>query len=261
VQLLSAEAIVLDVFDLHDRDRIVTFLTREQGKKKGVAQGARTKHSRFGGQLQLLARAQITWMEKEGRELVRLSSVEMVRPAGKLMEDLDGILVASYLADHLIEFAQENEPGELYFRLLDSTTEALLAGVDRDLAARYFEAWVLRLSGIFPSPGACPLCGTVFPAGGAVLPSGSDALLCFECAGGEGRRGPAGGLVIAAQTVEFLQRIGRENLRSLGESPPRPAALRQAEELSARVRRHFLQRELRSYDVMHEVMQKPRSGS
>ena len=40
---------------LHDRDRIVTFLTREYGKKRGVARGARVKHSRFGGQLQPLA--------------------------------------------------------------------------------------------------------------------------------------------------------------------------------------------------------------
>jgi DNA repair protein RecO (recombination protein O) len=251
VRLLSGEAIVLDVFDLHDRDRIVTFLSREQGKKKGVAQGARTKHSRFGGQLQLLARAQVTWFEKEGRDLARISAVEMVRPAGKLLEDLDGILTASYLADHLLEFVQEDEPGELWFRLLDSTTEALLAGVDRDLAARYFEAWVLRLSGIFPPPNDCPLCGSSFPGGKAVLPSGSDALVCFDCAGGV-----AGGrLVVGPETVDFLRRLGRESLRTLVERPPRPAALRQAEELAARVRRHFLQRELRSYDVMRDVMQ------
>src|SRR5690349_21390716 len=110
--LTSAEAILLDVLDLHDKDRIVTFLTRERGKKKGVAQGARAKHSRFGGQLQPLAKVQITWFEKEGRELGRLSSVELVRPAQKLLEDLDGILLGSYLADHLLEFAQEDEDSD-----------------------------------------------------------------------------------------------------------------------------------------------------
>src|SRR4051794_30218333 len=156
--------------DLHDRDRIVTFLTREFGKKRGVARGARTKHSRFGGQLQLLAKVQVTWFEKEGQDLARLSAVELVRPAGPLLADLDGILTGSYLADHMLEFAQENEASAHLYRLLDSTVEALLAEVDRDLAARYFEAWVLRLSGIFPTPNACPLCGNPFPAAGAVLP-------------------------------------------------------------------------------------------
>src|SRR5689334_4598298 len=138
MHLFTAEALILDVFDLHDRDRIVTFLTREHGKKKGVAQGARTKHSRFQGQLQPLAKVVVTWFEKEGKELGRLSSVELVRPAHKLQEDLDGILTGSYLVDHALEFAQEGETSDLLYRLLDSTVEALVAGVDRDLGARYF---------------------------------------------------------------------------------------------------------------------------
>jgi DNA repair protein RecO (recombination protein O) len=142
--VMSAEALILDVTDLHDRDRVVTFLTREHGKRKGVAKGARVKHSRFGGQLQPLAKAQVAWFEKEGRELVRLSSVELLRTAHPLQTDLEGILLGSYLADHLLEFAQEGEASDHLYRLLDATIEALLRGVDRDLAARYFEAWVLR---------------------------------------------------------------------------------------------------------------------
>src|SRR5918999_1343209 len=157
--LTTAEALILDVTDLHDRDRIVTFLTREHGKKRGVAKGARVKHSRFGGQLQPLAKAQVTWFEKEGRDLARISSVELVRTAHSLQTDLEGILLGSYLADHLLEFAQEGESSDYLYRLLDATLEALLAGVDRDLAARYFEAWVLRLAGIFPAPDVCPSCG------------------------------------------------------------------------------------------------------
>ena len=157
--LQTAEALILDVRDLHDRDRIVTFLTREFGKKSGVAKGARTKHSRFGGQLQPLAKVQMTWFEMEGRDLGRISSVELVRPAHRLQEDLEGILLGSYLADHMLEFAQENEASDHLYRLLDSTLEALLAGVDRDLATRYFECWALRLAGVFPSPRVCPACG------------------------------------------------------------------------------------------------------
>src|SRR6266496_1260972 len=94
--LQTTEALILDVRDLHDRDRIVTFLTREFGKKKGVAKGARLKHSRFGGQLQPLAKVQVTWFEKEGSELGRISSVDLVRPAHRLQSDLEGILLGSY---------------------------------------------------------------------------------------------------------------------------------------------------------------------
>lgn len=245
MRLFTAEALLLDVFDLHDRDRIVTFLTREQGKKRGVARGARTRHSRFAGQLQPLARAQVTWFEKEGRELARISAVDLLRPAHRLQADLEGILLGSYLADHVLEFAQENEGSDHLFRLLDSTLEGLLEGVDRDLAARYFEAWVLRLAGIFPAPHACPECGEPL-AGGALLPGRGETLLCRDCGG-------HGGLPVGAEALDFLCRIGRLSLPQAARSAPSVPALRQVEDVCARVRRHFLQRELRSYDVIQRT--------
>jgi DNA repair protein RecO (recombination protein O) len=243
--LHSAEVLLLDVMDLHDRDRIVTFLTKEHGKRKGVAQGARAKHSRFGGQLQPLAKAQVTWFEKESRELVRISSVELIRTAHPLQTDLEGILLGSYLADHILEFAQEGEPSEHLYRLLDSTLEALLAGVDRDVAARYFETWVLRLSGLFPAPKSCPSCGTSLGEGTAILPRSGETILCFACGGRDG-------LEVQPETMELLRRFGREGLSQIQAAPP--AALRQVEAVCAHVRRHFLQRELRSYDVIQQTL-------
>jgi hypothetical protein len=54
--------------------------------------------------------------------------------------------------------------------------------------------------------------------------------------------------------VAFLRRIGREPLAAMGEGGTAdPAVLRQVEALCARVRRQFLQRELRSYDVIQRT--------
>jgi DNA repair protein RecO (recombination protein O) len=243
--LHSAEVLLLDVMDLHDRDRIVTFLTKENGKKKGVAQGARTKHSRFGGQLQPLAKAQVTWFEKEGRELGRISSVELIRTAHPLQTDLEGILLGSYLADHVLEFAQDGEPSEHLYRLLDSTLEALLAGADRDLAARYFETWVLRLSGLFPAPRSCPSCGASLEEDAAILPRHGETIVCLACGG-------RNGLEVRPETLALLRRFGREGLAQIRAVPP--PVLRQVEAVCAHVRRHFLQRELRSYEVIQQTL-------
>ncbi|HEX2253011.1 MAG TPA: DNA repair protein RecO [Thermoanaerobaculia bacterium] len=263
-----AEALILQVFDLQERDRIVTFLTRERGKVRGVARGARRKYSRFAGQLQPLAKVRVTWFEKEGRDLVRISGVDPLRLSVRLHADLEGILLGSYLAEHLLEFAQENEPGELWFRLLDSTLEALAAGADRDLATRWFEAWVLRLGGIFPAPRECPACGRPFGPEGAVLTAADDGLVCFDCAaaaaGGPGEGGatvlgPSGAARSGAErygadVVEALLRFGREGLAELAAAPPPPATLRRVEALTARVRRGFLQRELKSHAVMQRTL-------
>ncbi|HEX2163660.1 MAG TPA: DNA repair protein RecO [Thermoanaerobaculia bacterium] len=253
MSLSSAEALVLAVVDLHDRDKIVTFLTRERGKLRGVARGARRKYSRFAGQLQPLAKLAITWYEKEGRELVRISGAEVVALPTRLQGDLEGILVGSYLAEHLIELVQENEPAELYFRLLDATLGALAAGVDRDLVTRWFEVWALQLAGVFPVPEECPRCGRPYAAaGGAVLPASGESLVCRDCAGGAAEIG--GAQAVPPEVLGLVARFARERPAELAAQPPRTADLRRIEELTGRVRRAFLERELRSYVVMQRTL-------
>lgn len=246
---LAAPAILLDVVDLAERDRIVTFLTAEHGKRRGVARGARAKYSRFAGQLQPLAKVDVGWFEKEGRDLVRISEVALLRAAAPLQRDLEGILLGAYLAEHMTVFAQENEDSHRLFRLLDATLEALLAGVDRDLAARYYEVWVLRLSGIFPVPRGCPLCGR--PLGDrAVLLASEAAVACPDCA----RAAAGGGIEIGAAELDVLRRTGSEPVERLAERPPPRAALRRVEALAARVRREFLGHELKSHGVMQRTL-------
>ncbi len=247
MRLLSADALLLDVFNLQERDRIVTFLSAEHGQKRGVARGSRTKYSRFAGQLQPLAKVAVRWFEKEGRDLVRISDVELVRPAAAMQEELEGILLGAYLAEHMKEFSQEDDPSEKLFRLLDSTIEALIAGVDRALAARYYEVWMLRLSGIFPSPRECPLCGEPITRAAALLEVDA-ALVCRRCADGHQHRG------VGAAELDFLRRCGRENLPRMAERPPSAAVLKRIETLCGIVRRGFLQSELKSYRVMQRTL-------
>jgi DNA repair protein RecO (recombination protein O) len=254
MSLTSAEALLLDVVDLHDRDRIVTFLTRERGKVRGVARGARRKYSRFAGQLQPLAKLQITWFEKEGRELVRISGAEVVALPTRLQGDLEGILLGSYLAEHLLEMVQENEPAELYYRLLDATLAALAAGVDRDLVTRWFEVWALHLAGVFPVPESCPQCGRPLGTEGAVLPPSGEALVCRGCAGGARGEGASAGTAVEPRVVALLVRFARQRPAELAAAPPPAADLRRIEEVATRVRRAFLERELKSYVVMQRTL-------
>jgi DNA repair protein RecO (recombination protein O) len=246
MRLLADEALLLEVADLQEGDRVVSFLTRRHGRKRGAARGARRRYSRFAGQLQPLAKVHVTWLERDDRELVRVRGVEMMRPPQRLQDDLEGILLGCYLAEQANTFAPENDADEVLFRLLDGTVEGLLAGLDRGVAARYFEWWVLRLAGLFPTPRRCPLCGGELAAG-AVLPRGGEGLLCRACADGSG-------LALAPEVVAFLLRVAREPLATVAASPPPTAVLARVEEVCGEVRRAFLQAELRSYQVMRRTL-------
>lgn len=249
MKLKQSEAILLSVTDLLEADRIVEFLTREDGKRRGVAQGAKRRFSRFAGELQPLAKARIGWVEKEGRDLVRIRSVELLRAAKSLSSDLEGILLGASLAEQMALFAQENEPSEVAFRLLDATLEALESGADRELATRYYESWLLRLAGIFPPPVDCPHCGRSFEVSGAALPASGEAILCRDCAGAGSET-----LAISPRALDFWRRIGRENLVTMAARSPAPETLAEVAEVVARVRRHFLQHEIRSLMVRERTL-------
>src|SRR3954449_11205969 len=75
----TSEALILRTYKLGEVDRIVVFLTRDRGKKRGVAKGARRARSRFMGALEPLTEVRLAYFENERRELVGLNYAETVR--------------------------------------------------------------------------------------------------------------------------------------------------------------------------------------
>jgi DNA repair protein RecO (recombination protein O) len=149
VPLYTAEALILRTYKLGDADRIVVFLTRDRGKKRGVAKGARRQRSRFTGALEPLTDVRVAYFERERRELVGLNYAEMVRsPLG--LPPTEALGYVSYFAELLDEWAQDADADERLYRLGVSMLEALAAGVPVEPLARYFECWLLRLQGLYP---------------------------------------------------------------------------------------------------------------
>jgi DNA repair protein RecO (recombination protein O) len=151
VPLYTADALVLRTYKLGEADRIVVFLTRDRGKKRGVAKGARRQRSKFTGALEPLTEVQVAYFEKEQRELVGLNYAETVRtPLSLFASAGDALGYVSYFAELLDEWAQEADADDRLYRLGASMLDALAAGVPVEPLARYFEYWLLRLQGLYP---------------------------------------------------------------------------------------------------------------
>ena len=147
--LYTAEALVLRTYKLGEADRIVVFLTRDRGKKRGVAPNARKSRKRFGAALEPLTEVRVAYVEKEQRELVGLNYAEPVRsPLSATSPEALGY--SHYFAELIDEWSVEADVDERLFRLGTSTLEALLSGVPVEALARYFECWLLRLQGVYP---------------------------------------------------------------------------------------------------------------
>lgn len=244
MRLHTAESFVLGTHALRETDRIVSFLTRDAGKKRGVARGARRTTSAFSGALEPLTEARIVYYEKEGRDLVSINAVDPIRPSFPLSKNLDTALLLSALAESLETFVSESEPAEPFYRLARHVLDALFAGAPAVLASAYFDVWILKLSGLFPTPRECAGCGRPLEEQGTLL---------FE----ESRPGFIGPECRQSETLRLTADAHRTLLTFLSgplDPASRPKGLAEISAVARRARRHFLGHELKSQRVLAEVL-------
>src|SRR4051794_3225724 len=252
----TSEALILRTYKLGEADRIVVFLTRDRGKKRGVAKGARRVRSKYIGALEPMTRAGVAYYEREQRDLVRLNYVEPQRsPLSGLSGDLLGHV--GYFAELIDEWAPEAQADERLYRLGSAAVDAIAAGAPVDALARYFEYWILRLQGVYPSFG-CATCGTgLLPrhagagaeprsGAGAMMPARDPVFLCRACA-------PAGGLPVSMAALQFLAAAGAIAPDRLVEAGLTDRASRELEGVHRRLLAVHLDKDLKSARVLREM--------
>jgi DNA repair protein RecO (recombination protein O) len=242
----TCDALILRTYKLGESDRIVVFLTRDRGKKRGVARGARRPRSRYVGALEPMTRAGVAYFEREQRDLVRLNYVEPLRsPLSATTAEALGHV--GYFAELIDEWAPEAHADERLYRLGASIMEAVAAGSPIEHLARYFEYWLLRLQGVYPAM-ACAACGA--PLGqGSVMPPREFVLVCRRCA-------PLnGGTDLSAESMRFLAASGTIAPERLVTVPLSAVASRQLETAHRRLINLHLEKELKSARVLREMRQ------
>src|SRR6266566_5501300 len=155
-----SEAIVLRTYPLKEADLIVSFLTRDQGKLRGVARRARRPKSGFGAALERLSHGKMFYFQRETRELVSLDACELIHSHFGLHGDYTISVALDFIAEVSEQFLPAGEVNEQFFRLLLTVLEHIRAGAQNVWrAVTYFSLWVLRLAGVLPALDVCVGCG------------------------------------------------------------------------------------------------------
>ena len=195
-----SEALVLRSYPLKEADLVVSFLTRDQGKLRGVAKRARRPKSAFGSGLERLSHVRMGYFQRENRELVNLDSCELIRSQFDLVSDYTSSCALDYFAEASDLLLPDAEANERFFRLLLAVLDSLRSPPgEKDgpsgrvwRAVTYFSFWAVRLSGWLPELHACLGCGSVLDdpehPERAFFSRGQAGLLCSHC-----RRGPGAG--------------------------------------------------------------------
>src|SRR5487761_2516332 len=145
--LHRSEAIVLRTWPLRESDLLVSLLTRDLGKVRGVAKAALKSRKRFGGAL-------------EPMTYLRAATL-------------------GYYAEVLENVLPDHDPQDAIFRLTLAVLEQ--SQVDRCwMPVTYFSLWITRLIGWLPETDRCTECGEAFAGEVAYFHVLADGLSCVR---------------------------------------------------------------------------------
>ena len=243
--LLTTEALVLRGYKLGETSKLVVLLTRDKGKLRAVARGARGARPRYQSALEPLSEVRATLYGRQGAELLRLGQAELLHSAFRAgTRSLESAMLLSGCAELLDAFCPEGAVEEKTYRLALAVVRAAEAGAQPELLGRYLEAWLLRLHGLYPSLDRCAACARALPAGRLAYHRPAHGFVCDGC-------GPASGPELSSGARSLLGDFFRRTPESF-DDPAGPEARELESFHRDRIGEH-LERDLRSPRVIRET--------
>ncbi|HHY98054.1 MAG TPA: DNA repair protein RecO [Firmicutes bacterium] len=205
--LYRTEGVILRNQLLGEADRIVTIYTRERGKVRAVARGARRPRNRFVGSSQPFTLADFLIFDNKG--LDNISQIEIKESFAELRDDLGLMARASYLAELLCQVMEEEEANPEIYRLLVACYYLLLEAknspsVDPDSVLCLYEAQLLKFLGYAPLLDGCMGCHAPLDARAYTFYTSLGGVLCDACRD-KGTRPESPGIKVSKGTIETLK--------------------------------------------------------
>ena len=131
----ASESLILRTYPYREADLIVSFISRDRGKLRGIARAARRPKSRWGSGLERLSHVHLHYFLRENQELARLDGCELLNPPVFLKADYTVSVALDFLAEVSDKLLPDHEPNDPYFRLLLLVLDEIREGMSGKLAA------------------------------------------------------------------------------------------------------------------------------
>lgn len=210
--LTKTDAVVIKSMKYRDTSKIVTFYTREFGKLKGIAKGARRSDNKFGSSLEPMSHVTLVIYKKEQRDLHLISQCDSIQSFGKIRDTIEKLFVGLSILELVDQLAHEEEENHALFSLIVECL-ATLDQASRNVQSleRAFQIRVAAMLGYAPALDSCAECGKSLVGNeeqstlGFQLANG--AVVCSSCReAGRGKQG-IGYVAISASTLQILRRF------------------------------------------------------
>jgi DNA repair protein RecO (recombination protein O) len=141
-----SQGIVLRRWPVTESSLVVTWFTREHGKVKTLAKGARRAKGPFQGKLDLFYEGELVWLRSRRTDLHLLHDCFLIEPHLGLRQSVPQLTAASYVCELMeaVEGAEDANPA--VYELLAEVLGRCAERVDAVMLI-WFELQLLRLSG------------------------------------------------------------------------------------------------------------------
>lgn len=237
---------MLSRFDLGETDRIFTLLTRDRGKIRAVAKGARKPTSKLAPSLEYFTRSRM--ILSRGRDLDIITSVEVLERPDNLGERIDAFSHACHLAEVTNKLVPEEQDVPDIYRLLSAALSELDGSGSPWLLARWYEMALLALTGYRLDLYHCANCGNDLQAEPNVLGIRSGGIVCPDC-----RAIDPNGRVMSINAQKILRSLDRNGMSELRRISVEPVLAGEIEATLSVYIRSIAEREFSSLKVLREI--------
>jgi len=241
------EAVVLRHADWGEADRLLTLYTRERGKVRAIAKGARKIRSRKAGHLEPFTR--VTLQLARGHDLLIVTQADTLDAYLPIHENLVKTSHASYVVELLDRFTYEDDTENTsIFRLLTEALTRLGKEADPWLASRYYEVRLLDLLGYRPHLFTCAKCGREIKAENQFFSAAQGGVLCPTCG-----TGMPGVWSVSVEALKYLRHFQRSSYSDAQRARPAAEVQDEVEALLQRYVTYLLERALNSPDFIRQI--------
>jgi DNA repair protein RecO (recombination protein O) len=197
-------AVVMGRRPLGERDRLVTFFTRDFGKVHGVARAARRVRSRFVGTLEPFTQGQLVFFDTGQSDLVRIDHFDVNEPFARVRDDLERLGEAAWIVECVNRLTADRDANPAVYGQLVRALDSLARGGSPGAVAVAFGVRCIDTLGHRLRFDRCVGCGRPGGAGVDTVHVDVEAggVLCGSCV----RRAP-GSLRVSRGAVAGLARL------------------------------------------------------
>ncbi|MCH7735955.1 MAG: DNA repair protein RecO [Chloroflexi bacterium] len=240
------EAIILGYTPLREADLLVTMFTRDQGKVKAVAKGARRSTSKLVGHLEPLTVVRMSMAH--GRNMDIISQAEVIRSFSELKEDLTAIAKGQYLAELVDGFGAEASANPGLFQLMIDTLGAVEADSASDMPLRFFELHLLQVSGLMPELYHCVECRNELEPDAHRFSPNMGGTLCLDCSPDDAHLRP-----LSLRALKVLRLLDRSEIVESCRLSPDDGLAAELKSLLSTTVSYWLGKEIRSNSFLERL--------